>query len=188
MTTAAERSRTAKRNVAAGKLTERMVADYLTDVFELDDDHRIVRAVRTGTAQTADPGDLARLPAGLICSIKYAVTGSATGRLRTHPERWMGELDEMDGPAGSVRFLVVRKPHIEIDAWDVFVRAGVLASLVMAAAFGERDVTLPWARRALDPAAPEPIRTLARVNLAPWARMLRDAGYGGSREGDHGSG
>jgi hypothetical protein len=186
--TGEQRSRVARRNVAAGKATERMVAGYLTAHLGVADP--IVRAVRTGTTTVADPGDLARLPGGMIVSVKYASVKPSDGRIRIYPNEWLAELDAMDGPDEAVRFLVVRMPRLQITTWPVFVRAAVFASIMMVAGFGpiaddpaeEPNVIIPWARRVLATDAPEPIRVPVRVELAPWVRMLVSAGFDGQQE------
>jgi hypothetical protein len=138
----------------------------------------------------ADPGDLARLPAGLLASVKYASVKPSDGRVRTYVPQWMAELDAMDAPDHAVRFLVVRLPHHPVERWHVYTRCGVLASIMMAAGFGsdegdgEPKVIIPWARRVRAPGAPRAIVVPVMLELEPWALMLRDAGFGPAASSD----
>jgi hypothetical protein len=159
----------AKANVAKGKAAERDAARFLTAALGYPDEGRIVRAVRTGSGAVADPGDLARLQ-GLIVSVKDA------DRIK-YLREWMGELDAMDGPDIAVRFLVHKWRYHPIHQWHVYTRAGVLASLVQAAGFGDPGVVGPWARRVRHDTQPPYLRTPVRMELGHWSAMLADAGF-----------
>jgi hypothetical protein len=175
--TSDQRSKINTANVAKGKATERRAARYLSDALGLEGEHAIIRFVRTGNRQTSDPGDLA-VP-GHVGEMVISVKD--TDRIK-YLNRWFVELEAMAGPDTAVRFVVHRWPQHSEEDWHVYVRAGVFASVMMAAGFGNGTggpmAVAVWARRVLDLSQPEPTRTPIMVRLGPWARMLRAAGFG----------
>lgn len=178
-TTASDRGRA---NVARGKEAERQVARYLSVALGIT----AIRYVRAGHRRADDPGDLS-MGEHLICDVKDDL--EIDKRLIT----WMDALDKMDGHDTAVRFLVAKWRQHPLDRWHVYIRAGMLAPLIMGSAEADgadvvRTLAGQWALRTLWARPADRLRVPVRLELGPFAAMLVASGFGGHTGDEHGSG